>query len=169
MSDIKTRDIVKGTIKAIDKAAIAGERVKAAYVRTRDKAAHGAHSAEDSPNEYADDRFSGSMEAAAYEAVSQCDRQGRKAVKTTKDNISIARERMERHKAGQPKRAAQKKQNRKLAAVLPLRPKPSRLLALPIPANRPSEPAVRSLRLSKPQTRAEKESSKLPDAPAMRW
>ncbi len=57
MSDIKTRDIVKGTIKAIDKAAIAGERVKAAYVRTRDKAAHGAHSAEDSPNEYADDRF----------------------------------------------------------------------------------------------------------------
>ena len=38
MSDIKTRDIVKGTIKAIDKAAIAGERVKAAYVRARDKA-----------------------------------------------------------------------------------------------------------------------------------
>ena len=108
------------------------------------------------------------MEAAAYEAVSQCDRQGRKAVKTTKDNISIARERMERHKAASRKER-RKKQNRKLAAVLPLRPKPSRLLALPIPANRPSEPAVRSPRLSKPQTRAEKESSKLPDAPAMRW
>lgn len=168
MSDIKTRDIVKGTIKAIDKAAIAGERVKAAYVRARDKAAHGAHSAEDSPNEYADDRFSGSMEAAAYKAVRQCDRQGRKAVKTTKDNISIARERMKRRKAGQPKRAAQKRQNRRLA-VLPPRPKLPRLLALPIPANRPSEPAVQSLRLSKPQTRAEKESSKLPDAPAMRW
>ncbi len=76
MSDIKTRDIVKGTIKAIDKAAIAGERVKAAYVRARDKAAHGAHSAEDSPNEYADDRFSGSMEAAAYKAVRQCDEAG---------------------------------------------------------------------------------------------
>ena len=113
MSDIKTRDIVIGTIKAIDKAAIAGERVKAAYVRARDKAAHGAHSAEDSPNEYADDRFSGSMEAAAYKAVRQCDRQGRKAVKTTKDNISIARERMKRRKAGQPKRAAQKKAEQK--------------------------------------------------------
>ena len=120
MSDIKTRDIVKGTIKAIDKAAIAGERVKAAYVRARDKAAHGAHSAEDSPNEYADDRFSGSMEAAAYKAVRQCDRQGRKAVKTTKDNISIARERMKRRKAGQPKERRKKGRTEGWRSCLPV-------------------------------------------------
>ena len=140
MSDIKTRDIVKGTIKAIDKAAIAGERVKAAYVRTRDKAAHGAHSAEDSPNEYADDRFSGSMEAAAYEAVSQCDRQGRKAVKTTKDNISIARERMERRKAGQPKRAAQKKAEQKAGGSLA---SPSQAPA-PVGSANPGQPPRRT-------------------------
>ena len=31
MADIKTRDAVKGTIKTIDKAAIATERMKSAY------------------------------------------------------------------------------------------------------------------------------------------
>ena len=35
MADIKTRDAVKGTIKTIDKAAIASERMKAAYAKTR--------------------------------------------------------------------------------------------------------------------------------------
>lgn len=35
MADIKTRDAVKGTIKTIDKAAIASERMKAAYAKTK--------------------------------------------------------------------------------------------------------------------------------------
>lgn len=35
MADIKTRDAVKGTIKTIDKAAIATERMKSAYAKTR--------------------------------------------------------------------------------------------------------------------------------------
>ena len=38
MPEIKTRDTVKGTIKTLDKAAVAGERLKDAYVRTKDKA-----------------------------------------------------------------------------------------------------------------------------------
>lgn len=33
MADIKTRDAVKGTIKTIDKAAVASERMKTAYDR----------------------------------------------------------------------------------------------------------------------------------------
>lgn len=32
MADIKTRDVVKGSIKTIDKAAVAGERMKQAYI-----------------------------------------------------------------------------------------------------------------------------------------
>ena len=35
MADIKTRDAVKGTIKTIDKATIASERMKSAYVGKR--------------------------------------------------------------------------------------------------------------------------------------
>ena len=37
MADIKTRDAVKGTIKTIDKAAIATERMKSAYAKTKDE------------------------------------------------------------------------------------------------------------------------------------
>ena len=40
MADIKTRDVVKGTIKKIDKAAIAADRMRAAYVQTKEKAEH---------------------------------------------------------------------------------------------------------------------------------
>ena len=40
MPDIKTRDVVKGTVKVIDKSAVAAERMKNAYIRTKDKAEH---------------------------------------------------------------------------------------------------------------------------------
>ncbi len=43
MADIKTRDTSKGTIKAINKAAVATERMKKAYVMTEDKAEHSAN------------------------------------------------------------------------------------------------------------------------------
>ena len=38
MADIKTRDAVKGTIKTIDKAAVASERMKSAYSKIKNKA-----------------------------------------------------------------------------------------------------------------------------------
>ena len=43
MADIKTRDVVKGTIKKIDKAAIAADRMRSAYVQTKEKAEHTTH------------------------------------------------------------------------------------------------------------------------------
>ena len=108
MPEIKTRDVVKGTIKTLDRAAVAGERMKQAYVRTKDKAEHGVYAAESAPEEYAADRVSGGVETAAYEAAHQLDKRGRKAVKTTKDNVAAVREQMEQKRADQPKRAAQK-------------------------------------------------------------
>lgn len=65
MPDIKVRDTVKGTIKTIDKSAVASERMKNAYVRTKEKAEHSIHAAEGSPEEYAADRLSGGMETSA--------------------------------------------------------------------------------------------------------
>ena len=38
MADIKTRDTSKGIIKTINRAAVATERMKKAYVMTKDKA-----------------------------------------------------------------------------------------------------------------------------------
>ena len=37
MAKIKTIDAVKGTIKTIDKAAVASERMKSAYTKTKEK------------------------------------------------------------------------------------------------------------------------------------
>ena len=99
MPDIKTRDVVKGTVKAIDKSAIAAERMKDAYIRTKDKAEQGLYSVDNFPNEYAADHITGSAESAAREAVHQFDKQGRRGIRTTKENISKAKEHFRQKKA----------------------------------------------------------------------
>lgn len=109
MPDIKTRNVVKGTVKAIDKSAVAAERMKDAYIRTKDKAEQGLYSADNSPNEYAADRITGGAESAAREAVHQFDKQGRRGVRTTKENISKAKEHFRQKKTDIPKKQAQKK------------------------------------------------------------
>ena len=53
MPDIKTRKIAKGAIKALDKSAVAAERMKTALLRTKDKAEHSLYTEEGSPDEYA--------------------------------------------------------------------------------------------------------------------
>ena len=106
MPNIKTRDIVKKTVKVIDKSAVAAERMKDAYVRTKDKAEHGVFAAESSPEEYAADRTLTGTETAAHEAVRALDKVGRKGVKTTKENISKAKDYFQRRKIDLPKKQA---------------------------------------------------------------
>ena len=106
MPDIKTRDTVKKTVKVIDKSAVAAERMKDAYVRTKDKAEHGVFAAESSPEEYAADRTLTGTETAAHEAVHKLDTAGRKGVKTTKENISKAKDYFQQRKTDLPKKQA---------------------------------------------------------------
>lgn len=103
MPDIKIRDVVKGTVKAIDKSAVAAERMKDAYVRTKDKAEHGVFAAESSPEEYAADRTLTGVETAAHEAAYGVDKANRKGVKVTKQNISKAKGNFQARAAGLPK------------------------------------------------------------------
>lgn len=110
MPEIKTREVVKGTIKTLDKAAIAGERMKDAYVRTKEKAAQTTNPAENSPEEYAADRVSGTAETGAIEGVRQFDKAGRWGVRTTKENISKAKAHFEQQKGKlEPQQAGAKK------------------------------------------------------------
>ena len=104
MPDIKTRDAVKKTVKVIDKSVVAAERMKNAYIRTKDKAEHGIFAAESSPEEYAADRTLTGTETAAHEAVHGLDKAGRKGVKVTKQNISKAKEHFQLRKADLPKK-----------------------------------------------------------------
>lgn len=90
MADIKTRDVVKGTIKKIDKAAIAADRMRSAYVQTKEKAEHTTHPDEHNAEEYASDRVEGGVDRITHEAAHQFDKQGRKGLEETKRNVSKA-------------------------------------------------------------------------------
>ena len=94
MADIKTRDAVKGTIKTIDKAAIASERMKSAYVGIKEKAEQGYYADENSATEYAADRISYAADRVKDEGIHQFNKQGQKAVKTTQENISKAKDKI---------------------------------------------------------------------------
>lgn len=106
MPDIKTRDAVKKTVKVIDKSAVAAERMKDAYVRTKDKAEHSVFAAESSPEEYAADRTLTGTETAAHEVTHGLDKAGRKGVKTTKENISKTKDYFQRRRTDLPKKQA---------------------------------------------------------------
>ena len=108
MADIKTRDAVKGTIKTIDKAAVAGQRMKQAYISTKDKAEHSTSAAENSADEYAADRFERGVDTAVHEGAHQFDKAGRKGVETTKENIHKAKDGIENFKAKRAEKALQK-------------------------------------------------------------
>lgn len=87
MSKIKTKDAVKGTIKTIDKAAVASERMKAAYTKTKDKAESGMYAQETSADEYAADRVQNAEDRIVHEGIYAFDKEGRKGFEATKENV----------------------------------------------------------------------------------
>lgn len=90
MADIKTRDAVKGTIKTIDKAAVASERMKSAYSKIKSKAEQGYYADENSATEYAADKVSATSERITDEGVHQFNKQGQKGVKTAQATSKAA-------------------------------------------------------------------------------
>lgn len=73
MPDIKTRDIAKGTIKTIDKSAVAAERMKSAFIQTKEKRTP-ADVPESSAEEYASNRLESGIDRVSHEAVHQFDK-----------------------------------------------------------------------------------------------
>lgn len=87
MADIKTKDVIKGTIKTLDRAAIATDRVKHAYVTTKDKAEQAVRTDESSGGEYASNKASAGLSAGTRRGVQTFDKIGRESTKTTIDNV----------------------------------------------------------------------------------
>ena len=98
MADIKTRDTSKGTIKTLDKAAIATQRMKQAYIQTKDKAEHSTHASENSPEEYASDRMESATDRAMHKTIEQADKVGRWGVRETRENYQNAKTGIENFK-----------------------------------------------------------------------
>lgn len=115
MADIKTRDAVKGTIKTIDKAAVASERMKSAYAKTKEKAEEGYYANEGSATEYAADKISYASDWVKDEGIHQFNKQGQKGVKATKDNIVKAKDKMADFKQKRAAKAAEQKSARSVS------------------------------------------------------
>lgn len=114
MADIKTRETVKGTIKTLDKAAIAGQKLKQAYIATKDKAEHSVNTNENTAEEYAADKTEAGIDEIAHKGAYSFDKAGRKGVQETKQNIQSAKEGIQRFKQQRAEKAmnAQKTQGR---------------------------------------------------------
>lgn len=78
--DIKTKDVVQGTIKTVDRTAMAGQRMKDAYIQTKHKAEHSVYSSESNTEEYAADQMTDAVSTVTHEAVHQVDVQGQKII-----------------------------------------------------------------------------------------
>ena len=160
---IKTRVSAKKGIKAIDKAAVASERMKEAYIRTKDKADHSLYAEESSPGEYASDRLSAGVDNVTHEAVHQFDKQGRRGVQTTKENISQLKEKIQKRKAAaeQLKKQAEKQAAQQVGQAVrqpirfPSRPRRS------VRSAGPSRPWTAARKALRQWTGAEKTSSRL--------
>jgi uncharacterized MAPEG superfamily protein len=114
VADIKTRETVKGTIKTLDKAAIAGQKMKQAYIATKDKAEHSVNTNENTAEEYAADKTEAGIDEIAHKGAYSFDKAGRKGVQETKQNIQSAKEGIQRFKQQRAEKAmnAQKTQGR---------------------------------------------------------
>ena len=115
MADIKTRDAVKGTIKTIDKAAVASERMKSAYAKTKDKAEQGYYADESSATEYAADRVSCASERVTEEGVHQFNKQGQKSIQTTQENIGKTQDKIADFKQKRAAKAAEQRMERNMS------------------------------------------------------
>ena len=115
MADIKTRDAVKGTIKTIDKAAVASERMKSAYAKTKDKAEQGYYADESSATEYAADRVSCASDRVTEEGVHQFNKQGQKSIQTTQENIGKTKDKIADFKQKRAAKAAEQRMERNMS------------------------------------------------------
>lgn len=87
MADIKTRDVIRGTIKTVDRAAIAERRMKQSCLLTKDKAKQFDKMGEASETEYASKQVEQKTETVAKHVVQRIDQKGRKGFEITRGNI----------------------------------------------------------------------------------
>lgn len=86
MSKIKTKEVIKGTIKTLDKSVVGLERTKDALVNIKEKSEN-AYNSDSNVNEYASNKVEFASNRTSDEIVAKFNSSGKKAVITTKDNI----------------------------------------------------------------------------------
>jgi len=100
MSKIKTKEIVKGTIKTLDKGAITIERTKDAIVNVKEKFEN-LYNDDTGVNEYIDQKANYASNRILDEGISKFNTKGKKSVIETKNNIIKAKEKIKSYKLKQ--------------------------------------------------------------------
>ena len=152
MADIKTKDNAKGTIRTIDKAAVATQRMKQAYIATKEKAERSVNANSSSAEEYASDKLESGIDEVVHDGAYAFDKAGRKGLETTKENIRTAKDGIQRLKQQRAEQSLRKQasQNTRLSIRLK-RPLSSRLLPperkpLSLPGKKQRKPHRNQLR-----------------------
>lgn len=92
----------RNRLPAIFTAILCAQRMKNAYVQAKEKAKRRVPSGEESPEAYAMDRVLDAESAAAYECVHYFDRQGRRGIDATKENLAKLKARLQRKRLIDP-------------------------------------------------------------------
>lgn len=92
MGKIKTKDAIKGTIKQLDRAAIVSDRMRRAYIQTKEKAETATNPAEGNVDEYASSRMESGTQTVLHESAHQIEKVGRESVSHVKEDVSNAKQ-----------------------------------------------------------------------------
>lgn len=90
MSKIKTKDVIKGTIKSLDKSAIAVERTKDVLVNVKEKTEN-AYGSDSNVNEYVSGKVEFASNRVVDETISKFNIKGKESVIETKENYKKAK------------------------------------------------------------------------------
>ena len=85
--------------------------MKSAYAKTKEKAEQGYYAEENSATEYAADKISHTADRVKDEGIHQFNKQGQKSVRTTKENIVKAKDKVSDFKQKRAMKAAEQKKS----------------------------------------------------------
>ena len=118
MADIKTKDNAKGTIRTIDKAAVATQRMKQAYIATKEKAERSVNANSSSAEEYASDKLESGIDEVVHDGAYAFDKAGRKGLETTKENIRTAKDGIQRFKQQRAEKSLRKQASQNTSSAI---------------------------------------------------
>ena len=118
MAGIKTKDSAKGTIRTIDKAAVASQRMKQAYITTKEKAERSVNANSSSAEEYASDKMERGIDEVVHDGAYVFDKAGRKGLETTKENYRTAKDGVEHFKQRRAEQSLRKQTSQNTSSAI---------------------------------------------------
>lgn len=159
MADLKTRKAVKGTVKTIDRVAVAAERLKSAAVRTKNAAERSATPAETSSQEYGAQKLERTAQSTVSELDFQFRKRGRRGFSDARRNADKARAQMQKCRdvlgENKSKKAVQAPHAPKPAKMAQVSTRPvqrtGRIVVKPLPVGAEAAQAVKAAAKTTPK------------------